>query len=85
MLDPLKLGKFLDQLFHAELRELYCNLRVVAVALAAEDHAVPVLWVADALSTLEANDAGGLRDRQLRPLRACAAGACGDRRPRGAS
>ena len=49
-LDPLQLGKLLDQLLHAELRELYCNLRVVAVALPAEDYAVAVLRVTDALS-----------------------------------
>ncbi len=74
-LDPLKLGKLLDQLFHAELRELYCNLRVVAVTLAAEDHAVAVLWMADTLSALEADHALRLRDRQPGPFRGRAAAA----------
>jgi len=69
-LHPLELGKLLHKLLHAELRELYCNLRVVAVALAAEDHAVPILGMPDALSALETDNASWLWDRQLGPLRA---------------
>src|SRR5450432_3986476 len=52
-LGPLQLGEFLDQLLDSEFRKLHGDLRRIAVAFAAEDHAFAVLRMADTLAVGE--------------------------------
>ena len=51
-LKPFELGKLLNQLLHAVLLKLYCNLRIIPIAFAAKDGSFAILGVTDANSLL---------------------------------
>src|ERR1019366_7231513 len=62
-----QLGVFLDQLFQAESRKLYRNLRIFPVPLAFVHRAFAVLGMTDALSGPESSASGGLGNLNLGP------------------
>ena len=59
LLESFELGELFHQLFYAVLLKLYCNLRVVPIALAAKDGADTVFWMTDARALAQACLAGG--------------------------
>src|SRR5665213_689048 len=67
VLESLKLGELLHQLFYAVPFKLYCNLRVVPFAFAAKDGAHAVFGVADARALAQAGAASGCGDVEFRP------------------
>jgi hypothetical protein len=62
LLESFELGELLHQLFYAVLLKLYCNLRVVPIALAAKDRSFAIFRVAHTRTLAQAGLSRGRRD-----------------------